>query len=66
MTKSGSKSKTYTKVRFLRPVKMGGHWYAPGEEVSIPASTASELVERGLIRTLRIKSKASPGDKEMS
>jgi|GEM_PF-2285620 len=58
MSKKKMKTKRLTRimnVRFLRPVKMGGHWYSPGEEASIPASAAKELAARGLICKLSVK-----------
>ncbi|MEA3311398.1 MAG: hypothetical protein U9Q76_04175 [candidate division WOR-3 bacterium] len=41
------------KVRFLRPVKMGGRWYLAGEGIVLSAKIAREFLRRGLVEKLK-------------
>jgi hypothetical protein len=41
------------KVRFLRPVKMGGRWHLAGEEISLSAKIVRDFLRRGLIEKLK-------------
>lgn len=51
-TKSPGSVRT-VKVRFLRPVKLGGRWYLAGEEVLLSTKIAREFVKRGLVGQLK-------------
>ncbi|MBN2381186.1 hypothetical protein JXM67_15410 [candidate division WOR-3 bacterium] len=57
-------SQTLT-VRFIQPVKMGGRWYSPGEEVSLSDSIAREFLQLGLVEKLNDKTRSeSSGSSE--
>jgi hypothetical protein len=40
------------KVRFLRPVKVGGRWYLAGQEASLSAKITEGFAKRGLVEKL--------------
>lgn len=47
-----SKAVKTCRVRFVRPVKMAGHWYGVGEEVSLSSKLARDFERRGLVESL--------------
>jgi len=51
------------RIRFIRPVKMGGRWYGVGEEASLSARIAREFEKCGLVQKLSTRLESKGGEK---